>query len=442
MILNTAYMYKIILLTLSLLCIQTNLFGQQNDIYIKAGLLYESEQNILVDNKVIHIKGDQITAILELNKIPKDAFVIDLSAYTVLPGLIDAHTHVLFSQDADKDFAEHSIQSLTMESDALRTLRGAKRAKSYLDVGITSIKDLGNSGLYLDVALRDAINEGTIDGPRIFTSGPFLAAQGGQIYGVTPKHQHLIDLEYRVVTSVEDAKNAVREHVNQKVDVIKIGADNLPNQPFLTIDEMKSIVNTAHSYGLTVTAHAVTNQSVWNAIKAGVDGIEHGFVIADTTLTLMAENDVFLVPTENSRTYMKKYAQLAGYTESEPKWIENYIQKSNDRLLRAIKRGVPIIAGSDNYTNIGVSPGKSSKDMLRAYFDAGMKPLDILYSATYLSAHYLNKEDEIGVIKPQSKADIIAVKGNIKSDFVATMENVVFIMKDGKVYFHQKGSNQ
>jgi len=424
----------IIFLCIILISSQERIIGQQNSTYIKAGLLYDSKNNKLLKNKLIHIQGKKIISVGEFDSLPKNIQVIDLTEYTVLPGLIDAHTHVLFSQDANEDFAEHSIQSLTMESEALRVLRGYKRAKSYLDQGITSIKELGNSGLYLDVALRDAINEGTLEGPRIFASGPILAANGGQIYGVLPEHQNIIDLEYRIITSPEDAKNAVREHVNQNVDLIKICADNIPNKTYLTIDEIKSIVQTAHSYNLKVTAHCVTNQSAWNAIEAGVDGIEHGFSLADSTLIKMAEKQIYLVPTENSKTYMNTYAKLAGYKNDELGWIDNYLDRLEDRLNRAIDKGVIIVAGSDNYTNIDLSRGESSKDMFRYYFEAGMKPLNILQSSTYISAYQMGRENLIGYIYPQANADIIAVKGDIINDFISTIENVVFIMKDGKIY--------
>ncbi len=408
--------------------------GQQESTYLKAGFLYDSKNNKLLKDKLIHIQGNKIVSIDEFETLPKDSQVIDLSQYTVLPGLIDAHTHVLFSQDADEDFAEHSIHSITMESDALRVLRAYKRAKSYLDEGITSIKDIGNSGLYLDVALRDAINEGTIEGPRIFASGPILAADGGQIYGVLPEHQDIVDLEYRIIKSPEDGKNAVREHVNQNVDLIKICADNIPNKTYLTVDEIKSIVETAHSYGLIVTAHCVTNESAWNAIKGGVDGIEHGFNVADSVLIKMAEGQIFLVPTENSKLYMETYAKLTGYKDSELTWIDGYMSKLENRLRRAIAKGVPIVAGSDNYTDINVSRGKSSKDMIRYYFEAGMKPLKILQSSTYISAVQLKKENKFGQICPQAYADIIAVQGDLTNNFISTINNVVFVMKDGKVY--------
>lgn len=419
------------------ICLQPLAFGQTKDIYIKAGRLYHSEKKVLLKNKVIHVNGNRIVSIGDPDIIPKDAEVIDLSKYTVLPGLIDAHTHVLFSQEATDDFAAHSIKTLVMESDASRVLHGAKRAKSYLDVGITSIKDLGNSGTFLDVDLKNAINDATIPGPRIFASGPILSATGGQIYGVPPNYQYIIDKEYRIIKSIDDARNAVREHVNQNVDIIKICADNIPNRTFLSVDEISAIVQTAHSYNLTVTAHTVTNQSAWNAIIAGVDGIEHGFNIADTTLTLMAQRNIFLVPTGNSRAYMERYAKLSGLGEDDLGWIDFYIENMENRLNSAITHGVPIVAGSDNYTKIGVTRGESSRDMFRFYFEAGMKPLDILHSATYLSALYLNKEKEIGSLIAGAKADIIAVEGDIENDFLNTLEHLVLIMKDGEVYFQK-----
>lgn len=432
--------HKILFYTLLFVFIfHTKLFAQQNDIYIKAGYLYDSKNNELLEKKIIHIRNGKIVSIGNFNALPnvEENQLIDLSDYTVLPGLIDAHTHVLFSQEATEDFAKHSIYSLTTESDALRTLRGAKRAKTYLDEGITSIKDLGNSGLFLDVALRDAIIGELVEGPRIFASGPIMAATGGQIYGVLPEHQNIIDLEYRIIKSPEDAKNAVREHVNQKVDLIKICADNIPNNTRLTIEEMSTIVKMAHSYNLTVTAHTVTDQSAWNAVEAGVDGIEHGFNVSDSTLTKMAQKNIYLVPTENSSAYMETYSKFAGYNIVDWDWINGYVENNAERLNRAIDKGVTIIAGSDNYTDIGVTRGKSSKDMFRYYFEAGMKPLDILQSATYNSALQLKKEKQIGCIQAYAKADIIAVKGNLETDFVNTINNVVFVMKGGKIYLNE-----
>ena len=226
-----------------------------------------------------------------------------------------------------------------------------------------------------------------------------MSSSGGQIYGVQSEHKALIDLEYRIIKSSSEAINAVREHINQGVDVIKICADNLPNNTRLTFDEIRSITETAHNYGLTVTAHSISNRSALEAIKAGVDGIEHGFFLPDSTLNLMAENNVFLVPTENSRKYMNRYYEIVGSSPEELTWIDGYMSDMKERLTKAIDLGVTIVAGSDNYTDIGVSRGVSSQDMFRTYYEAGMKPLNILQSPTYLSAKSLKKHNEIGVLK-------------------------------------------
>ncbi len=408
--------------------------AQKSEVYIIAGALYDSEKNIIVKDQIIQIIDEKIVNIGTNLNIPKNARTIDLSDNLVLPGLIDGHTHVLFDQELKDDFSEHSIHTLVLESEGLRILRGSKRARSYLDVGITSIKDLGNSGPFLDIALRDAIEEGTVEGPRIYAAGKIISSIGGQIYGVVEEHQSIIEQEYRVIRNTDDAIQAVREHVNLGVDLIKICADNLPNNTKLSPQEMQAIVKTAHDYGLTVTAHAVSNQSAYDAIKAGVDGIEHGFFIADSTLSLMAEKDVFLVPTENSKNYMNSHYREEDANLEEFAWIDDYMNRMQERLQKAIEKGVSIVAGSDNYTNIGVPRGVSSRDMFRAYYESGMKPLNILQSATFLSAKSMKKEKEIGVLKPGARADIIAIKGDIKRDFINSIENIVFVMKGGKVY--------
>lgn len=408
--------------------------AQENEKFILAGTFYDSEQNILVKDRIIRIEGNKIIEVKKDISISKDAKIIDLTDYTVLPGLIDSHTHVLFDQEPHDDFAKHSISTLVLENQALRTLRGVKRAQSYLDVGITSIKDLGNSGEFLDIALRDAINEGSIEGPRIFAAGQIMSGPGGQIYGVQKKYQEIISDEYRIIKSPEDAINAVREHINQGVDLIKICADNLPNNTKLTVPEIEAIVKTAHKNGLTVTAHAIKNESAWDAIKAGVDGIEHGFFLADSTLNLMAEKNVFLVPTENSLDYMETYYQLQGKNPDQLSWLDRYMTDMKRRLMKAIEKGVTIVAGSDNYTNIQVTRGASSRDMFKAYYQSGMKPLNILQSATYLAAKNISKENELGILQPKSFADIIALKGDIENDFLNAIKNVVFVMKDGNIY--------
>ena len=233
---------------------------------------------------------------------------------------------------------------------------------------------------------------------------------------------------------MDDAINAVRIHVNYGADIIKICANNTPNNTSLTIDEMKAIVKIAHRYNKKVTAHATDDLAVWEAVTAGVDGIEHGYQISDSTLNLMAQKGVVLVPTDFSKDLFYKLLELIDFKGDVDQVSERVLEGRKDRLQRAIKAGVTILTGSDNYLNFEMPQGEAAKNILIAYEEEGMKPLEILKSSTYLSAKFMDKENEFGIIKEGAFADIIAVKGDIINDFSNTIFDVVFVMKNGKIY--------
>jgi imidazolonepropionase-like amidohydrolase len=424
------------LLLLSFLCFIIQPSTAQSNInnatFIKAGKFFDSENEKILSDYIIKIEGDRIIGVGKNISIPSDAKIIDLSEYTVLPGLIDGHTH-LMTLDNLNDETPMS-DKLLFEGDALRVLRGAKRAKSWLVNGFTSVRDLGDSGAFLDVALKRAINEGTVDGPRMFVSGPIIASEGGQVHGLLKSHREVISDEYTIVRSVDDAINAVRLHVNYGADIIKICANNTPNNTSLTIDEMKAIVKMAHRYNKKVTAHATSDLAVWEAVTAGVDGIEHGYDISDTTLALMAEKGVVLVPTDISIPLFHKLYDIVDFKWDREKNLKRAKDRYQDRLQRAIKAGVTIVTGSDNYLDFEMPQGEAAKNILIAYYEEGMTPLQILSSSTYLSANFMDKENEIGIITEGAFADIIAVKGDIENDFTNAMFNLVFVMKNGEVY--------
>ena len=403
-----------------------------NATYIKAGKLFDSEKGTMLSNYIIKVERNRISEIGKDISIPANAKTIDLSEYTVLPGLIDGHTHLMTLDDLNDD--SPMADKLLFEGDALRVLRGSKRAKSWLENGFTSVRDLGDSGSFLDVALKRAINEGTVDGPRMFVSGPIIISEGGQVQGLLKNYRDVISDEYTIIRSVDEAINAVRLHVNYGADIIKICANNSPNNTSLTIDEMKAIVKMAHRYDKKVTAHATTDLAVWEAVTAGVDGIEHGYQISDTTLALMAQKNVVLVPTDISKPLFHKLYDIIDFKWDREKNLERAKNNYQDRLQRAIKAGVTIVTGSDNYLDFEMPQGEAAKHILIAYQEEGMKPLDILRSSTYLSAEFMDKEDQLGSIKAGALADIIAVKGDIETDFSNTIFNLVFVMKDGKVY--------
>jgi imidazolonepropionase-like amidohydrolase len=407
----------------------------ENSTYIKAGKLYDSENEKLLTNYIIKVVGNKIVEMGKDISVPKNVKVIDLSAYTVMPGLIDGHTHLMSLSAISED--GYITNQILFEGEALRVLRCAHRAKSFLESGITTVRDLGDSGPFLDVALKKAINEGSVIGPRMFVSGPIISPEGGQVLGLLKSKREVIANDYTIVRNVDDAINAVREHVAYGADIIKICANNSPNSISLTIDEMKAIVTMAHRYKRKVTAHATSDLAVWEATTAGVDAIEHAYQVSDTTLRLMSKKGVALVPTDMSKSLFYKYMELSKFEGDKAPVYENYKNAMQDRLQRAIKANVTILTGSDNYLNFEMPQGEAAKNILRAYQEEGMSPLQILRSSTYLSARFMNMENEIGVLKKNAFADIIAVKGDIEKDFSSAIFNVVFVMKNGEIYVNK-----
>jgi imidazolonepropionase-like amidohydrolase len=415
-------------LTIMFMCYGLLVHGQEKTILIKAGKLFDSEQKIFLTNQEILIQGNTIKEMGTNLTVPKETKIIDLTNYTVLPGLIDSHTHLLYLEPIKGDIALENVKMITMEGDALRTLRAYKRAKTFLDAGITTVKDLGNSGQFLDVTLKKAITEGTIDGPRLFVSGPIISSVGGQLPGINKRYDHLISEEYRIVKSVDDAELAVRENVTYGADLIKICADNVPNNTSLSIEQMKAIVETAHRYNKKVTAHAINARTIWEAIISGVDGIEHGYQLPDSTIALMSKKGVFFVPTDFSIDLMMRYSGKTRDIAS--KYVESY----HKRLQVAMKENIKIVAGSDNYIDFKMPQGDAAKNVLVAYYESGMKPIEILISCTRTAAEFLDMTDKLGVIKKDAFADIIAVEGDLEKEFPKSIFQVRFVMADGKIY--------
>ncbi|HXB33297.1 MAG TPA: amidohydrolase family protein [Puia sp.] len=418
------------------------LFAQTNDKYlIRAGRLFDSETGQFKDGMTILVNDNKIAAVKPANEVTKqeekDYQLIDLSSYTVLPGLIDAHTHLLYKEIIypQNEFDGLDLgRTLTMDGDAYRAIYGAARAKAYLEAGITSVQDLGNSGEFADIALRRAIREELVPGPRMRCSGKGLSSTGGQIPGLIFKHQSIVNDEYRIVKGPEDGIQAVRENITQGADVIKIYSNNTPNNTYLSIEEMKAIVGEAHRYHLRVTAHATSNQAVYNAVIAGVDGIEHGYQVEDSTLELMAKKGVVLVPTDGDSVSFIQYAKLASSGDPQPmiREIMAYRRAEGDRLQRAIRKGVTIVAGSDDYVDFKEPFAEPSKRTLIGYYESGVPIPQVLQFATINASRQLNWAGKIGVLKAGYWADIIAVDKDLEKNIDAIL-HVHFVMKGGKV---------
>lgn len=404
----------------------------QRPILIKAGKLFDSEKKTFLVDQEILVLGNTIKEAGSKLSVPTDAKIVDLSNYTVLPGLIDSHTHLMYLEPIKANLTLENLKMIAMEGDALRVLRAQKRAKTFLDAGITTVKDLGNSGQFLDVALKKATKEGTVDGPRIFASGPILTSVGGQLPGIDKKYERFVSEEFRIIKDAEDARLAVRENITYGADLIKICADNTPNNTSLSIDQMRAIVETAHRYNKKVTAHATGPKAIWEAVISGVDGIEHGYLLADSTAAIMARKKIYLVPTDESVDLLMKYT---GKSRDQAEQDLSYARR---RLQLATKQGVPIVAGSDQYIDFGIPQGDAAKNVLLAYHESGMTPIDILVSCTKTAADFLGRTGELGVVKKNALADIIAVEGDLEKEFAKTIYQIRFVMVNGRIVIDKK----
>jgi imidazolonepropionase-like amidohydrolase len=417
---------------------------QATSFLIRAGKLFDSETGTFKAGMVLLVNNQKIEAVkteAELTGGEKSGRqVIDLSAYAVLPGLIDCHTHLLYREELHPGNAVESmdmIKELTTEGDAYRAIYGVARAKAYLEAGITAVQDLGNSGQYGDVALRRAIGEGLVPGPRMRCAGRGLSSTGGQLPGLIYRHQGLVADEYRVVKGPEDAVQAVRENITQGADVIKIYSNNTPNNTMLSVDEIRAIVGEAHRYGIRVTAHATDNEAVYNAVIGGVDGIEHGYSVNDTTFQLMARKGTVFVPTDGDSLIFTKYAQLQNPTDpSATSRVMGFRRFLGMRLRAALRAGVTVASGSDDYVDVKLAFADLSKHTIIGYVESGVPVAKALQFATYNASKQLNWVGEVGVLKRGAFADILAVDADVDVDIHAIMK-VHFVMKGGKVVVGQ-----
>jgi imidazolonepropionase-like amidohydrolase len=289
---------------------------------------------------------------------------------------------------------------------------------------------LGNAGRFADVALKRAIEEGSVPGPRLYVSGPGLAPEGGQVPGLAPGHATIVDGDYRIVRGVEDARQAVRENVYYGADLIKIYSNSSPNRTMLSVAEMKTIVDEAHLYKMKVTAHATTDAAIARALEAGVDAIEHAYVVTDDTLKEMRRRGVYLVPTDMDFDMAEKQVRKLNMPLSREQ-IAALAKPYHERLRRAHNAGVAIAAGSDMYMALGPQRGAAAKRVLFAYKEAGLGTREILQAATINGAQLLG-ESRLGVLEADAYADIIAVKGN-PIERLEAINQVVFVMKAGVV---------
>lgn len=416
------------LFTLSLLvCLLSCVASAQQAkvVAIKAGRVLDVRTGQMIPNAFILIEGERITAVGANLSVPAGAEVIDLKNMTVLPGLIDSHTHLTFSP---ANAASSISQSVPRQA-----LTGAKNARITLMAGFTTVRNVGAGG-YSDIALRDAINAGDVPGPRIVASGPSLGITGGHC------DDNFLPWEFHhksdgVADGVENVMAKTREVIKYGANVIKfcstggvlsLGDD--PKHAEFTLEEMKTIVAEAHRLGRKVAAHAHGGEGLKQAVLAGVDSIEHGTYIDDEGIRLMKEKGTYLVPTIYlTDWFLENYPSLGLPPQIVAK-AKEVMPAMKKNLTHAIQQGVPVAFGTD----AAVYPHGLNAREFAVLVRMGLTPIQAIQTATVNASKLLDRADSIGAVEVGKFADLIAVEGDPTKD-VTELERIKFVMKGGQV---------
>ena len=395
-------------------------------VVVRAGRLLDVKTGKTLTDQAIVIEGDKIVSVGPAGAASASATTINLPNATVLPGLIDAHTHITF----DPGQVGYSGLGVSIPREALV---GAKNARITLEAGFTTVRNVGARG-FSDVALRDAINAGDVPGPRMLVSGPALSITGGHC------DNNLLPFEYHASSEgaadgIEAVQHKVREIIKYGADVIKICATggvmskgDDPNTSQFTLEEMKAIVAEAHRLGRKVAAHAHGAQGVSWASEAGVDSVEHGHLMDDASVAALKKNGTYLVPTLYLMDWHRENAARSNVPEYSLRKMEMVMQVGQKNVKKAMAAGVKIALGTD----AAVYPHGLNAHEFGVYVRLGMTPLQAIQSGTLNGADLLGWSDKIGTIEAGKWADIVAVDGDPLQD-VSTLEHVKFVMKGGAV---------
>jgi imidazolonepropionase-like amidohydrolase len=419
------------LLVLSVLTLPVVCFAQTQPpaarTLVRAGHLVDVRAGRVLNAQTLVVSGDRIVAVeptAQVKEQPGDK-VIDLGDATLLPGMIDVHTHLTDENNFDP---YHELSTSVAKS----ALIGARNAKVTLEAGITTVRNVGAEG-FADVDLRDAINEGLIEGPHMQVSGPPLGITGGHMdNNLLPEKYH--DVGEGVADGIPAVQHMVRKNIKYGADLIKIGATggvlskgDDPQASQYTLEEMQAIVADAHRLGRKVAAHAHGAQGILWASEAGVDSIEHGTYMNDEDITMMKAKGTYFVPTAYLVDWVNKNAHLPVFYEKKMHDV-SAVEKANAK--HAIAAGVKVAMGTD----AAVYPHGLNAHEFEVYVrDFGMTPVESLRTGTVNAADLMGWSDRVGSLDAGKWADAVAVKGNPLED-ITVLQHPVFVMKSGVVY--------
>jgi len=417
-------------------------------ILVKASRLLDPRTGNVLSPVEVLIENGKIKEVGSPSQVqahaPAGVKTIDLGSATLLPGLIDSHTHLLLdvivppeaesARHLNGDFAPGLLLAI-LESPSERVLRGAELAREDLESGFTTVRNLGHSGIDGDVVLRDAINAGRVPGPRILASGRKLMALGSYLQGLNPAiAEAIMQQEFLPIDSPDRARQAVRQNVFYNVDLIKVtvGGD-------ISVPELTAVVEETHRQHLKVAVHAIDTASIQTAIDSGADSIEHGNDVTDEQLKAMHDKGVFIDITPTF--WGGLFTKISEPTIVMSPAMKSELAASDDRrrqkaatfTQRVLKSGVKFAAGSDMcWFYPGKTRGQASATIFANLRDAGMPALDIIRAVTTSAAEMLSWQDRVGAVEPGKFADLVAVAGDPISD-ITELERVRFVMKDGQV---------
>lgn len=395
---------------------------------------------VLIENGKVKQVGSPTRLQAEL---PRSAKVIDLGSSTLLPGLIDSHTHLLLDvivpaeaeslRHTNGDFAPGLLLAI-VESPSKRVLLGAQLAREDLFSGFTTVRNLGHSGIDGDTALRDAVNAGRVPGPRILASARKFAGKDSYVQNLNPAlSEAIFQQEFLPIESPDQARRAVLENLFYNADVIKVTLDD-----DVTTAELAAIVEQAHHHNVRVATHAASVLSIQTAIDAGVDSIEHGNEVTDQQLQQMREKGIFLDITPIwfggfGSIILQPIVVSPAARDKQAAADQRNKQRGTDFVRRILKSGVKFSIGSDMcWYYPGKSRGQATAVIFPIMRDIGMPPLEILRGVTTYAADMLGWQDRIGAIEPGKFADLVAVTGDPLAD-ITELERVQFVMKNGEV---------